>query len=223
MTRSPIIFDIETWVDWDFVRRPEFIEPLEQAYAPPATHKTGVAIAAHHTDWWAKMRKGWTFNPLAARVCSIALGWMHRDEVYALATEDERELLGWFAACLRDRGQCALSGYNVRRFDVPFLTIRAAIHGIDLPAWWPHDKDYRGIIDLFDVTGGGKLDQWLLRFDIPQKTADGSKVEFMSLEAIEEYNRHDVMVERELARRLAPNVAGLREWTGEPLQPQELY
>jgi predicted PolB exonuclease-like 3'-5' exonuclease len=206
---NPLVFDIETWIDWDFIRRPEFLAAIESSYEPSATLKDAVKIAAHHTEWWMKQRKSWTFSALTARVCSIAWGDLRDEEIHVASGEDERDIIEAFAEGIRRPR--VLTGFNVRRFDIPFLTARACIHGVRLPPWWPHERDYRQIADICDVTQKGKLSEWLDRCGLPPKTADGSLVEFMSLDEIRDYNRNDVHIERLLARRFAPNMPALRE------------
>jgi len=205
-----LVFDIEVWIDWDYIYRSEIYEEFERSYeGPPLNFKDPVKIAAHHTDWWAKKRKAWTFSPMTAKVCSIAWGDLWEDEVHAWSGYDESEIIQEFAEAIWGMPQ-VLTGYYIRGFDVPFIQTRASVLGIALPPWWPNKHDYRGIADIFDVTTEGKLDKWLERCGLPLKTGDGSLVEYMPIEEIEAYNRNDVVVERELARRFAPNMPNMR-------------
>lgn len=211
MTDSALVFDVETWVDWPFVRRPEFLDPFLESYEAPKTLKDPIKIAVHHTKHWTDERRRWTFSPLTARVCSIAWADLWGGPVAAIADDDEAVVLKTFADVLTQRGgPPMLVGFNVRRFDIPFLTVRASILDVELPHWWPRGNDYRQVADLCDLTDRGGLDQWLLRCDLPRKTGSGEHVEYMPLSEIEAYNMHDVHVERLLAQKFAPNMEALR-------------
>lgn len=216
-----IVFDIEVVPDWDYLRdspegRVRFFE-AEQAFEPPANLTDPTKIAAAHTEAWAKTRKSWTFNTLTAKVIAIAWADLWEGPVICEASDDERQVLEQFALGLKEQ-EAVLTGYNVRRFDVPFITTRASLHGIELPWWWPHDRDYRRIADIMDATQGGKCQEWLERFGLPLKTSDGASVEAMTLDQVHEYCENDVHVERLLAQRFAPNMPGLRA-----TQPQHDY
>ena len=207
---QPLVIDLECWVDWDYIHDPDRWAEFERTYGgAPANYRDPVKVAAHQTEWHMKRRKAWTFSPLTARVCSIAWGYLWEEEVASEASENEAAVIERFSRAVWDHPS-TLTGYNVRRFDVPFLQVRASVLGIALPPWWPHERDYRGIADLMDVTGEGKLDQWLDRCGIALKTGDGAMVEYMSIDQIEEYNRHDIIVERQLAQRFAPNMPQMR-------------
>ena len=205
-----LVFDIETRIDWDYVRDPGRLLDLEVSYEPPQGVKDPTKIAGHHTEWWFKERNRWTFSPLTAEIVAIAWADLWEGEVHCAASEDEYEVLLEFADALSDQ-ETVLTGYNVRGFDVPFVTARASLMQIELPWWWPHEKDYRRIADVFDVTRKGGCDDWLQRCGLPGKTSTGAHVEYMTIEQVTEYCTNDVHVERLLAQRFAPNMSGLRQ------------
>lgn len=204
-----IVFDIETRIDWSYVRDRERLQALEASYEPPESYRDPLKIAINHTEWWFKKRKQWTFSPLTATVVAIAWADLWEGDVECIASDDEVEVLCWFADALGEK-EAVLTGYNVRKFDVPFVTTRASVQEVAMPWWWPHERDYRRIADVFDVTGGGRCDQWLEQCGLPQKTADGASVEFMTLDQVHAYCENDVRVERLLAQRFAANMAALR-------------
>lgn len=211
--KRAVVFDIETRIDWNYVRDSAEAQlrllDVEHSYEPPESYKDPVKLAAHHTDWWMEQRKKWTFSPLTAEVVAIAHADLWEGDVECTASDDEYEVLATFAEALGNP-EAALTGYNIRRFDVPFVTARCAIHAIELPWWWPHDRDYRRIADVFDVTQRGGCQKWLERCGLPLKTSDGASVEHMTIEQVHAYCSNDVHVERLLAQRFAPNMPSLR-------------
>jgi len=66
-------------------------------------------------------------------------------------TMSEAELISWFSQVLREHKNAPLVGFNIKNFDIPFLQIRAAKHGIKLE--FPDRRSER-IIDLYDALGG---------------------------------------------------------------------
>ena len=65
--------------------------------------------------------------------------------------ETEPDLLEWFARVLREHKNAPLVGYNIKNFDIPFLQLRAAKHGIKLE--FPDRRSQR-IVDIYDCLGG---------------------------------------------------------------------
>lgn len=209
---TALVFDIETRVDRAWCERPEFLDGIAAGYEPPKSIKDPVKLAAHHTDWWEKQRDRWNLSPLTGCIYAIAWADLWEGDVECLAGADEvDDVLGPFVDTLNLLDNApVLTGYNVRGFDVPWITARCSVLGLQLPRWWPHAKDYRGIADVMDATGGGRLCEWLERCGLPAKTDDGSQVEHMTVDQVRAYCTNDVAVERELARRFAPNIPGLR-------------
>jgi DNA polymerase elongation subunit (family B) len=119
--------------------------------------------------------------------------------------EDECELLHAFAKGLEMCGRSVITGWNVRRFDIPFIVARCALHDVKLPDWWPHMRSYTGIVDAMEVLDPDhhyKLKHWLKRFGLPAKTEDGSEVKNMTIQEIADYCANDVIVERLLVRKV---------------------
>ena len=64
---------------------------------------------------------------------------------------DEKEILTEFANLLQDHRGGTLVGFNVKNFDIPVLSLRAAKHGIKMDL--PNRRSQR-ILDLFEALGG---------------------------------------------------------------------
>ncbi len=205
-----LVFDVETWIDWSFIRGSGFLAELERSYEPPTNYKCPLKIAAHHSEWWMKQRDKWSLSPLTAQVCSIAWGDLWSEDITVVTSPDEAEVLGAFVDALA-ADEVVLTGYAIRHFDIGFVTARASALKMTLPPWWPHERDYWHVADIMDAVGKGKLDHWLERLGLPRKTAQGNMVEVMPVHEIRDYNRHDVHVERLFARQFAPNIPALRD------------
>lgn len=211
MNRRAIVLDIETMADEAYTSRPEFREQLRASIEAPSNYKDPVKIAAYCDEQLDKALKQFALSPMTGRVVCVGMGWLDDEqEPMTFASDDEAEVLAWLMRTLPEN-PAAIAGFNVRKFDIPFLTARASLHGLELAPWWPHARDYRRIADLRDVLEEGRLAKWLDRFGLPPKTADGSEVEGMTLEEIAAYCENDVRVERELVRRCAWALPAIRE------------
>src|SRR5690606_9994448 len=109
----------------------------------------------------------------------------------------------------------------INGFDVPFITARAAVHGIQMPTWWPANPRRHGAtLDGADLLSEGRLALWLERFGLPPKLGDGADAPHLDDVALLDYVRNDVHVERLLLRRLAlvsPEIAGTNPLNLEPV------
>lgn len=211
MNRRAIVLDIETKADEAYTSRLEFREQLRASIEAPSNYKDPVKIEAYCDDQFDKALQRFALSPMTGRVVCVGLAWLDEDrEPVTYADDSEAAVL----MCLMNwlpENPAALAGFNVRKFDLPFLATRASLHGIELAPWWPHSRDYRRIADLRDVLEDGALAKWLDRFGLPPKTAEGSEVEGMTLEEIAAYCANDVKVERELVRRCAWAMPAIRE------------
>ena len=215
-----LVFDIETKRDERYVT-PERLQAIRDEITAPANYKDPQKIGAYIGEEFQKQLAKLNCRPMTGRIvgigCAFLDGGPGGTDVWGMASDDEAELIdafyGQVEATTKGR-DVILTGYNVRRFDIPYLAIRAAVHGLGV-RWWPRARDYRLVCDpLDDLLQEGKLEAWLDRFGLPAKTADGSEVENMTLGQIAEYVRNDVFVERELVRRLRDQLPIIRDNTG---------
>lgn len=212
-----IVFDIETVEDLDYTRKGEFLESLRAECTAPSNWKDPEKIAAEVERLFLARRQKLALSPRTGKVVAIACGLLGDDEVASWVSEDEQEVVGRFADYLLQAGHQTLAGFNIRDFDLPFVSVRSAVCGVRLPRWWPHGRDYRNVADARDVLEQGTLADWLHRFGLPHKIGHGADVAGMLPAERDAYVRNDVVVERLLLRRLQRSLPALRD--SEPLTP----
>lgn len=146
----------------------------------------------------------------AIACCDVAGG-----KVRAMAAdhniEAERTMILDFFGYLESFAPVCLMGFNVRGFDIPVLRVRCMMLDIPWPDYWPQTRsedkyDKRFVFDAQDVLDEGTLNQWLLMSGIPPKTSDGGRVADMSPDEVQAYCAADVDRERQLMRKILPNV-----------------
>ena len=125
--------------------------------------------------------------------------------------DKERELLGEFFKDID--GALYLVSYNGRYFDIPFLRIRAMIHGIDFPETFDSRDKH---IDIMEVLFKGKSYNFSrFSFDFiarhfglktPKEKFDGKEVKNLFIaeryDTIAKYNASDVLVLYHLYKKL---------------------
>lgn len=211
--RDCLVFDIETapndvWAD------PAFVAEIKAGLSAPSNYKDPEKIADYIEKAAEKERANAALSWCHGRVRAIGIGMLDSDEdPLAIASEDERQVLEWFAEQMAQlTAGTLLGGFNIRQFDVPFVSFRAAVHSIDLPFWWPGMRDWPRIVDPVDIFGrNGRLKDYLRALGLPPKLGDGADAPAMPLEELLAYVQQDVRVERLLIRRLQPRFAALRE------------
>lgn len=204
-----LVFDIETVEDVHYTARDGFLQLLWDDCAAPSNWKDTEKIEAERKRQFADKRAKLALTPRTGRICAIACGWLDSEAVDCF-TGTEQEIVRAFLSVLADSGRCVLAGFNVREFDVPFVAVRASLLGLEVPSWWPFGRFDRGIADARDLLEDGKLADWLHCFDLPPKTGDGSECADMSEAELRSYVTNDVIVERQLLRRLAYAIPALR-------------
>ncbi len=159
-------------------------------------------------------------SPLTGRVVSAALGvrdmgcdWEY-DCVVAKSSDSERIVLRWLDDILdKTTPQCLIT-FNGRRFDIPFLIARMAVHGIEAKWRWPDAKYDKRHIDLLDHYDG-KQDHWATLLTGAGKEEQGSSVaELVQSEdwaAIEAHNIEDVQLNALMYDRLCRVLKNLPE------------
>lgn len=224
MTRRGIVIDIETAPDATFLDDEQVKQMLYEDWCKaPKNYTDDLKIAAARTEKWAEIRNGAALSPLLGRIRCIGVAEFADIDtgVFATEDEDERKTLKQFFAWLPERAEAVVTGFAIRSFDVPFISVRAALHSLEPPHWWPHANDYRVLADVgadflwprYSAHSSlrGKLSHWLARFGLEGKSGDGADAPDMPLPELIEYCRRDVIVERELARRCAAFIPLLRQ------------
>lgn len=185
------------------------LERAKESIKVPGTHKKPETIAQYIEDnaqeaWERTALDGWKGH-VACIATSYGGPFSIRD------VRDEKESLNWF---FRDMLETTLVGHNIIGFDIPFLTKRALVLGVKLPAWhiWPRNLrpwDNR-VFDTMLQLGNGKefvsLDNLARNLGIKGKGAtNGKQVHYMWQQGlhdeIAEYCADDVRIVREIHER----------------------
>jgi len=80
----------------------------------------------------------------------VAIGILCEDEekiFFAEGTADEKKILQQFLNFLESKDISTLIGYNIKNFDIPYLTGKLLIHGLN-----PREMDKYIFVDLYDYT-----------------------------------------------------------------------
>jgi hypothetical protein len=157
-------------------------------------------------------------DPTTGRI--VCIGVLDSETAYerTFSQADERELLESFWRWLYGERPTLFVTFNGRRFDVPYLHIRSAIHGIEpvypIPLGASAHFDVREILEGDDRRRRGSLDYFCAVFGVPSpKTEmDGSLVGQAYAEGrirdIERYCLADCHATLALYRRLRPFYGG---------------
>lgn len=210
--RPCLVVDIETAPDERLWNDTAFALEIRNGLSAPSNYKDPAKIEAYIEDAWIKARANAALSWCHGKIRSIAWGDLHLDdEPDCVASENEAEVIGVFADALHSGGGLLIGGFNIREFDVPFISFRAAVHEIEMPAWWPQKRAWDRIVDPVDVLGrNGKLADHLRALGLPAKLGDGADAPSLSLDDLQTYNKWDVHVERLLIRRLLSSFPMLR-------------
>lgn len=205
--RKCIVLDIETKADEIYLAREGVRDEIRDSIRVPGDYTKTESIAAYLDSALAEKMAKAALDPQLGRI--VAIGYADLwddDDIDCTSGENEPAVLEAFARLCSDKDPRVVGGWNVRLFDIPFITARCVVHGIHLPTWWPHSRNYAAIADVMELLApehGARLKNWLRRCDLPAKTADGSEVASMTIEQIHAYCLNDVHVERLLLRRCA--------------------
>ncbi len=151
-------------------------------------------------------------DPTTGRVVCIGVMDTETDFERTFSDADERELLLSFWQWLSTARPSLFVSFNGRRFDVPYLNIRSAIHGIEpafpIPLGWSAHFDVREALEGDDKRRRGSLDYFCAVFGVPSPKIemDGSLVAQAYAEGritdIERYCLADCRATLALYRRL---------------------
>lgn len=203
-----LVFDIETVEDVHYTSLDGFLQLLFDSCEAPSNYKDPEKIERARKEQFAAKREKLALSPRTGRVCAIAYGWLDEEPIECLLGQEQQIVRG-FLSFLEEHGPLVLAGFNIRDFDIGFVAVRAALLGLEVPAWWPQGRFDRfsggapKVVDARDILEDGKLADWLHRFELPPKLGEGSQCATMTDAELRDYVTNDVHVERLLLRRLA--------------------
>lgn len=156
-------------------------------------------------------------DPTTGRVIVVGVVDTEAEQEHAFAGDDEKETLERFWAWLAEHEPALYVSFNGKRFDVPYLNVRSAIHGLRprrvIPAepgsLRPH-FDVREVLEGNDRRRRGSLDYFCAAFGVasPKSRMEGSDVPAAyaegRLDEIARYCLDDCRATAELYARLAP-------------------
>jgi hypothetical protein len=157
MDISPIVLDIETA---GLPNAADFLEPVQPAKNLVDPEKIKADIEKRTAERNEKLALDWNVGRI------VAIGWWsEREGTNVLACEDEmseRRALGAVWSACRHR---TIVGFNVKGFDLKFMTQRSRYLGVPHPILDFSKYSRRGITDLFlDLTfSDGTYDQGAMR------------------------------------------------------------
>ncbi len=212
MTRPAIVLDIETRPDPVIAASQEWWQRFEATVEPPSNYKKEEAIAKFRAEALGKAQARMALSPLTGCIAMIGEADVDKDDeghVWRCGEVNrttESSTLIEFADMLTFNHPVTppiVIGWNVRRFDVPFLLARCAVHGIQLPPWFPTLRTYRA--DLFDLLadayGEGKMSEWGYLLGDGFKDVEGADLLTVPLDELEAHLVDDLKRTRTLARR----------------------
>lgn len=203
---NAIVLDIET-----LPAPAEVLAKLTLVFEPPSNYKDPAKIAealkAKAEAWQAD-------SALHAERGQVAIvGWMHGNRIDQLSLIQSSDLQLMEGAWTVLQG-ATIIGFNILRFDLPFMIRRSMILGVTVP---PEFLDLRRaerdglVIDLMvrwqcgDNQERVSLDTLAKAFGLEGKS--GSGADFPALwasdrEAALKYNRHDLELTQQLAKKM---------------------
>lgn len=216
--RRKFVFDIETGP----LPEERMIFPN---FSAPSNYKDEEKIAAHIENQRKEYIDRAALSATTGQVLAIGYAW--GDDAVQIecvdtdadgkGTRDERGLLEWFWGIMEEVSPRIITGFNIMKFDLPFLVRRSWVHGLRPPAFlrptygnrWGFNAEI--CIDLMTVWGCGvwgdsiSLDSCCSVMGIPGKNGSGKFFSQLLKEDRTQalfYLRNDVGITRALANRL---------------------
>lgn len=208
------IFDIETAP----LPEPE-LRPFMPEFSAPSNYKdpfkVELYIAESRKEWISKA----ALSPLTGRVIAIGY-WIQkgRDHSVMLRIEpeipDEHLLLTEFWELLRTQGgQVQIVGFNIKRFDLPFLVRRSWKLGVPVPSglirrryWSDEFVDLYEEWQLGDYQASISLDNLSKFLGIGQKNGSGADFAGLPRDKQEEYLLNDITLTAKAAELMLPKL-----------------
>ena len=213
MNHSPVIFDIET--------RPVSMKRLKEILPTYDLKKdkhydTSITADANEAFHWDRKHERAALHAETASVCALGfftngIDWINTDR-HMHESQLLREFWSWVA---KDH---QLIGFNVFRFDFPFLVRRSWYHGLETPGISPSVLSQVGFypfkhVDLLKIWQCGNSDSWA-SLDVVCKAAgidgkpsdctgaDFHRVLDESPDIARNYLANDLRMTEQLARRM---------------------
>lgn len=182
---SECVIDIETIGDIP----PDLLKKMVRKLKAPGGWKDPEKIAANLKKQEEKLIEKAALNPRTGRIVAVGLAFRAFDltescaewdyYVYTDRTQDEQKLLTAVDVAMYRAAPILIAGFDLRRFDLPFLVARAMRHRLILTHPWPVGHDRR-IVDMYEVLGkNGGLDDWGLTILGRGKEGSGGDVAYL--------------------------------------------
>lgn len=181
-----VVFDIETAPDFERVER--LTKPFDESTVKLGNTKDEALIRdkikASRKAYYDKAFDTAALHAETAKVCAIGYSGLRRGEGVKIVNADERgeeaALIDFWDICSEVLdGQCEMCGFNVKRFDLPFLIRRSFHLGIAISTFafdFNRRRWHSKMIDLMEVYGAGEwgymisLDKVCRSLDIGSKS-----------------------------------------------------
>lgn len=203
MTGPAIILDLETRPDPLIAQSEQWWTRVREGIEAPSNWKDQVKIQGFIDEAEQKLRERMALSARTGLIVMIGVRTLRSDlpsDVFRVeeeTRESEAEMLNEFIDWL-PAVSTRLLGWNIKKFDLPFLTARCLVHQIELPQWWPTPNNYRVVTDLMDVLGG-PLDEWSFVLRGYFKDVSGADLLKLSLDDLEHHLRDDLVLTSEIA------------------------
>src|SRR5258708_4732487 len=162
----------------------------------------------HEKNWIARA----ALSPLTGSI--VAIGWLKEGGTSSIMMEgefSERDMIEAFFAFYQSQYGARWIGFNIARFDVPFLVRRAWTYGLEVPRFYNGRYLNSSLVDLLQLWQCGdakefiSLDRIARYLGLPGKSMDGSAfaaLKYENQEAAIEYLRNDLELTKAVAERL---------------------
>jgi len=192
----------------------------------PSNYKDPDKIAAYKEEKAIELYLKQSLDPLQGQIACIGFAIDNKEEIVIMDSNEAVMMETFVGHLLNNMEKRELEiaewiGYNIAKFDMPFIVFRILKYLPQLAYLFPNTSKDRSIIDLMDVCTFGVYGNYV-SFDkackfflneSPKGSLDGSKVfEYYNsgrLQEIAEYCKNDVKYSRFLYRHLsykpAPN------------------
>lgn len=208
-TTTFVYFDIETIPTQDDAVKADILANLKA----PANYKKPESIEAWKAENGPAQIEKTSFDAASGHVCTIA--WAKNEgEIFAdhaETVEQEKQIITNFFSRLDQYHSEKFCGHNLAGFDIPFLTRRAIILGIEIPQSFPRnpkpwDAKVHDTMFMWDSKNFMSMDALCKAMKIDGKEGfDGSMVAKAwsdgEHEKIQDYCADDVYRTREIHKR----------------------
>ena len=214
--RPALIIDVETRPDPAIEASAAWWQRYEDALELPGNIKDELKLEDWRQEKLGKARSKMALNARTGCIAMVGCAELDDDDAVEVFRADgdladvasrgsEGILLKRLSSYLFDLPSTGVPviGWNVRKFDVPFLLARCALHDVALPRWFPNMRSYRHLlVDLLDdIYGAGPMSEWRFVFGKGFKEIEGADLLTVPLDELEAHLRDDLEDTKMLARR----------------------